>query len=102
MIDTQRELLTTALDANLSLVSVQQNEHTKRLAAWAAMIAVPTMIVGIYGMNFRLMPELDWDVRLFHCAGRDVRRLRAPVRRLPSLGLAVVAPITNLTAKSRP
>jgi magnesium transporter len=60
MIDTQRELLTTALDANLSLVSVQQNEHTKRLAAWAAMIAVPTMIAGIYGMNFTSMPELHW------------------------------------------
>ena len=60
MIDTQRELLTTALDANLSLVSVQQNEHTKRLAAWAAMIAVPTMIAGIYGMNFVGMPELQW------------------------------------------
>ena len=60
MIDTQRELLTTALDANLSLVSVQQNEHTKRLAAWAAMIAIPTMIAGIYGMNFRAMPELEW------------------------------------------
>ena len=60
MIDTQRELLTTALDANLSLISVQQNEHTKRLAAWAAMIAVPTMIAGIYGMNFQHMPELQW------------------------------------------
>jgi magnesium transporter len=60
MIDTQRELLTTALDANLSLVSVQQNEHTKRLAAWAAMIAVPTMIAGIYGMNFTGIPELHW------------------------------------------
>ena len=60
MIDTQRELLTTALDANLSLVSVQQNEHTKRLAAWAAMIAVPTMSAGIYGMNFAGIPELHW------------------------------------------
>jgi magnesium transporter len=65
MIDTQRELLTTALDANLSLVSVQQNEHTKRLAAWAAMIAVPTMIAGIYGMNFRGMPELEWEYGYF-------------------------------------
>jgi magnesium transporter len=65
MIDQQRELLTTALDANLSLISVQQNEHTKRLAAWAAMIAVPTMIAGIYGMNFRSMPELDWQYGYF-------------------------------------
>jgi magnesium transporter len=59
-IDTQRELLTTALEAHLSLVSVAQNEHMKRITAWAAMIAVPTMIAGVYGMNFTNMPELNW------------------------------------------
>lgn len=59
-IDAQRELLTTALEAHLSLMSVAQNEHMKRLAAWAAMIAVPTMIAGVYGMNFANMPELTW------------------------------------------
>jgi magnesium transporter len=53
--------LTTALEANLSLVSVSQTEHTKRLAAWAAIIAVPTMIAGVYGMNFDRMPELHWQ-----------------------------------------
>jgi magnesium transporter len=60
MIDTLRELLTTALEANLSLISVSQNEDMKRLAGWAAIIAVPTMIAGVYGMNFKFMPELDW------------------------------------------
>jgi len=59
-IDNLRELLTTALEANLSLASMQQNEVTKKLAAWAAILAVPTAIAGIYGMNFRHMPELDW------------------------------------------
>ena len=59
-IDAQRELLTTALEAHLSLMSHAQNEHMKRITAWAAMIAVPTMIAGIYGMNFQNMPELDW------------------------------------------
>ena len=59
-IDAQRELLTTALEAHLSLMSVAQNEHMKRITAWAAMIAVPTMIAGIYGMNFANMPELQW------------------------------------------
>ena len=59
-IDAQRELLTTALEAHLSLMSHAQNEHMKRITAWAAMIAVPTMIAGIYGMNFRNMPELTW------------------------------------------
>jgi magnesium transporter len=60
MVDTQRELLTTALEANLSLISIAQNEHMKRLAAWAAIIAIPTMVAGIYGMNFSHMPELRW------------------------------------------
>jgi magnesium transporter len=60
-IDAQRELLTTALEAHLSLLSVAQNEHMRRITAWAAMLAVPTMIAGIYGMNFAEMPELQWS-----------------------------------------
>lgn len=59
-IDTLRELVTSALEAKLSLVSVAQSDTTKQLAAWAAIIAVPTMIAGIYGMNFEYMPELHW------------------------------------------
>ncbi len=59
-VDNLRELLTTALEANLSLISVRQNEVTKKLAAWAAILAVPTMIAGVYGMNFEFMPELHW------------------------------------------
>ncbi len=59
-VDTLRELLNGALEANLSLISVQQNEVTKKLASWAAIIAVPTMVAGIYGMNFQHMPELGW------------------------------------------
>jgi magnesium transporter len=64
-IDAQRELLTTALEAKLSLMSVAQNENMKRLSAYAAMIAVPTMIAGIYGMNFEYMPELSWRYGYF-------------------------------------
>ncbi|MEK6666569.1 MAG: magnesium/cobalt transporter CorA [candidate division NC10 bacterium] len=60
MVDTLRELLTTALEANLSLAAVAQNEVMKKLTGWAAIIAVPTMVAGIYGMNFKFMPELDW------------------------------------------
>ena len=41
-------------------MSVSQNKDTRRLAAWAAIIAVPTMIAGVYGMNFEHMPELQW------------------------------------------
>jgi magnesium transporter len=60
-IDMQRELLTTALEAHLAQMSVAQNEQMRRITAWAAMIAVPTMIAGIYGMNFTHMPELNWE-----------------------------------------
>jgi magnesium transporter len=59
-IDSLREMLTTAISVNLSLITLQENETTKRLAAYAALIAVPTMIAGIYGMNFDFMPELHW------------------------------------------
>jgi magnesium transporter len=62
IVDTQRELLTTALEANLSLIAVGQNEVMKKLAGWAGIIAVPTMIAGVYGMNFDFMPELKWDL----------------------------------------
>jgi magnesium transporter len=55
-----RDLLTSVLTANLTQFSVRQNEDVRRISAWAAIIAVPTAIAGIYGMNFEHMPELDW------------------------------------------
>jgi magnesium transporter len=55
-----RELLTSVLAANLTQVSVRQNEDVRKISAWAAIIAVPTLITGIYGMNFEHMPELGW------------------------------------------
>jgi magnesium transporter len=60
MLDNLSQMVSTALEANISLVSMSQTEGTKRLAAWAAIIAVPTMVAGIYGMNFTFMPELTW------------------------------------------
>jgi magnesium transporter len=59
-IETIRDSVATATAVNLSMISVQENETMKRLAAYAALIAVPTMIAGIYGMNFVNMPELGW------------------------------------------
>lgn len=59
-IDALREMVTTALSVNLSLITIQENETTKRLAGCAALVAVPTLIAGVYGMNFKHMPELDW------------------------------------------
>jgi magnesium transporter len=60
MVDNARELLATALEANLSLISISQNEVSKRFAGWAAIIGIPTMVAGVYGMNFKFMPELEW------------------------------------------
>lgn len=59
-IDNLRDMATTVMSVNLSLITIQENEVTKRLAAYAALVAVPTMIAGVYGMNFTHMPELDW------------------------------------------
>ncbi len=53
-----RDLLTSVLEANLSQVGVRQNEDMRKISAWVAIAAVPTMIAGIYGMNFEHMPEL--------------------------------------------
>jgi magnesium transporter len=59
-IESLRDMVVTAMSVNLALITTSENETTKRLAAYAALVAVPTMIAGIYGMNFRHMPELDW------------------------------------------
>lgn len=53
-------LLTAALQADLAQVQVQQNSDVRRISAWVALAALPTMIAGIYGMNFEIMPELNW------------------------------------------
>jgi magnesium transporter len=58
--DSIRDTIATAISVNLSMVTLQENETMKRLAAYAALLAVPTMIAGIYGMNFEHMPELKW------------------------------------------
>ena len=55
----QRELLTEVLDVNLAHISVQQNDDMRRISGWAAIALVPTMLAGLWGMNFRHMPELD-------------------------------------------
>ena len=52
------------LQANLAQVTVRQNEDVRKISAVVAILAVPTMIAGIYGMNFEHMPELGWTLRL--------------------------------------
>ncbi|HEX9635586.1 MAG TPA: CorA family divalent cation transporter, partial [Candidatus Limnocylindria bacterium] len=60
MVTGYDELLTTMLQASLAQLSVAQNEDMRRITSWAAIIAVPTAVTGIYGMNFDHMPELHW------------------------------------------
>jgi magnesium transporter len=61
-VESMREMLNGILDANTAQVSVRQNEDMRKISAWVAIVAVPTMVAGIYGMNFEHMPELKWEL----------------------------------------
>ena len=60
-LDSVRETIGTAIQVSLSAVAIDQNDVNKRLAAWAGIFAVVTAFAGIWGMNFKAMPELAWD-----------------------------------------
>jgi magnesium transporter len=60
VIDSHNELLTSVLSAHLALLSKQENQDQRKISAWGAIIMVPTMAAGLYGMNFEHMPELHW------------------------------------------
>jgi magnesium transporter len=62
IVDGFRESLTAALNANLTQVGVRQNDDMRKISAWAAILVAPTIITGIYGMNFDHMPELHWPI----------------------------------------
>jgi magnesium transporter len=74
--DSVRDTIATAISVNLSMITLQENATMKRLAAYAALLAIPTMIAGIYGMNFEHMPELKWrygyGISLLFMAAIDV------------------------------
>ncbi|MBL8307734.1 MAG: magnesium/cobalt transporter CorA [Rubrivivax sp.] len=59
-LDALRDTIATAIQVNLSMVTIDESENTKRLAAWAGIFAVATFFVGVWGMNFEHMPELKW------------------------------------------
>jgi len=61
-INALRQLLTSILDANLTQVTVRQNNDMRKISAWVAIAAVPTLLAGVWGMNFDSMPELSWNV----------------------------------------
>ncbi|MFI3135907.1 MAG: magnesium/cobalt transporter CorA [Methylococcaceae bacterium] len=60
-IDSMREMLLVAMQVHLTFETVRQNEVVKRLAGWGAILAIPTMVFSWYGMNFKYMPELEWE-----------------------------------------
>jgi magnesium transporter len=68
-IDSLREVLAFAFEASLLVGQAQETAVSKRLASWLAIIAVPTAIAGIYGMNFKNMPELQWEYGYFAVIG---------------------------------
>jgi magnesium transporter len=72
MVDNTRELLNSAMEANFSLISIAQSDVSKKFAGWAAIIAVPTMIAGFYGMNFKFMPELSWHYGYYFVIGTTI------------------------------
>jgi len=61
-LDGLRDMFNTAMQVNISMISLSENAVTKRLAAYGALLAVPTLLVGVWGMNFKHMPELDWEL----------------------------------------
>ena len=89
MIDNARELLTTALEASLSLITVSQNEDTKRLAAWAAIIVAPATIASIYGMNFAPHAGAGLALELSHRPVVDGHCGRGALYGLQAVGMAV-------------
>jgi magnesium transporter len=60
VIDSLDQLLSTAFDAHVARISIQQNEDMRKISAGAALVVVPTLVAGVYGMNFDYMPELHW------------------------------------------
>ncbi len=83
------ETLSSLVQAALARVGMQQNTDMRKMSAWAGIVAVPTMIAGIYGMNFKYMPDPALPVGLPDCARRDGDRVPDPLPHLPAQPLAL-------------
>jgi magnesium transporter len=68
-IDSMREVLAFAFEASLLVGQAQETAVSKKLASWLAILAVPTAVAGIYGMNFKYIPELQWEYSYFVVMG---------------------------------
>lgn len=85
-IETYREMLSFSFEAGMMLAAGRQNDITRTLAAWAAMLAVPTAVAGIYGMNFDNMPELKWEYGYFAVIGVIVAAVAGLYYRFKRMG----------------
>ena len=90
-IDTQRELMGNVVDASLALGANRMNEVMKKMTSWGAILIVATLVAGIYGMNFKNMPELSWHYGYFFALGTMLVTDRRAVPLLQAEGLAVGA-----------
>ena len=88
-IETLDSLLSTAFDAHLARISVQQNEDMRKISAWVAIAAVGTLVAGVYGMNFDNMPGAALALRLLLRARADAGRQRRALPVLQEVGLAL-------------
>jgi magnesium transporter len=70
--DNMREMLMSAMQINLAMVSIGQNDVVRQLAGWGAILALPTVVFSLYGMNFTFMPELNWHYGYFTVVGATV------------------------------
>jgi magnesium transporter len=85
-LDTLREMIVMAIQVNLSMVTIEESETTKRLAAWAGIFAVATALAGIWGMNFEHMPELKLEYGYFGALGTIVADCLLLYRRFKQVG----------------
>ena len=88
-VDSLDALLSTAFDAHLAQISVQQNDDMRKISAGAALIVVPTLIAGVYGMNFEHMPELGWTYGYPFALAADGRRRWRALGAVQALRLAL-------------
>ncbi len=95
-IDSLREVLAFAFEASLLVGQAQETAVSKRLASWLAIIAVPTAIAGIYGMNFKNMPELQWEYGYFTVIGVLSCDLRGAVLAIPARRMVVSSGPTDV------
>jgi len=91
-VEAYDRLLTDVLHAHLAQISVQQNDDMRKISAWVAMGAVPTMVAGIYGMNFDYMPEPQLPPGILYRPGASCRGRDRPVPGVPQVRLAVATP----------